>query len=142
VIELLVGQGVTVICAGGGGIPVVERQDGSLAGVEAVIDKDLASALLARQLGADHLLLLTDVDGVYLEWDTPAAKLIARAGPTALRPDDFAPGSMRPKVEAAIGFVVETGRSASIGRLEDAAGILEGVAGTTIDVGFTGLSFR
>jgi carbamate kinase len=142
VIELLVAQGVTVICAGGGGIPVVERQDGSLTGVEAVIDKDLASALLGRQLGADHLLLLTDVDGVYLDWGTPAAKLIARAGPTALRPDEFASGSMRPKVEAVSGFVAETGRPASIGRLEDAVRILKGLAGTTIDVGFAGLSFR
>jgi carbamate kinase len=142
VIELLMMQGVTVICAGGGGIPVMERQDGCLAGVEAVIDKDLASALLARQLCADHLLLLTDIDGVYLDWDTPAAKLVARAGPTSLRADDFAPGSMRPKLEAAVGFVAETGRRASIGRLEDAVSILMGSAGTTIDVSFTGVSFR
>jgi carbamate kinase len=134
-------QGVTVICAGGGGIPVVERQDGRLAGVEAVIDKDLASALLARQLGADHLLLLTDVDGVYLNWDTPAAKLVARAGPNSLRFDDFAPGSMRPKLEAAAEFAAETGRRASIGRLQDAISILKGTAGTTIDVGFKGVSF-
>jgi carbamate kinase len=142
VIELLMMQGVTVICAGGGGIPVMERQDGCLAGVEAVIDKDLASALLARQLCADHLLLLTDIDGVYLDWDTPAAKLVARAGPTSLRADDFAAGSMRPKLEAAVGFVAETGRRASIGRLEDAVSILMGSAGTTIDVSFTGVSFR
>jgi carbamate kinase len=141
VIELLVKQGVTVICAGGGGIPVVERQDGRLSGVEAVIDKDLASALLARQLGADRLLLLTDVDGVYLDWDTPVAKLIARAGPTLLRFEDFAPGSMRPKLEAAAEFAAETGRRASIGRLQDAVSILKGTAGTTIDVGSTGLSF-
>ena len=79
VIELLVTQGVTVICAGGGGIPVLERSDGSFIGVEAVIDKDLASALLARQLRADHLLLLTDVDGVYLNWGTDAARVIRRA---------------------------------------------------------------
>lgn len=142
VIEFLVEQGVTVICAGGGGIPVVERLDGSLAGVEAVIDKDLASALLGRQLGADHLLLLTDVDGVYLDWRTPAARAIARAAPTALRSHDFAPGSMGPKIEAAIGFVAETGRPASIGRLEDAILILKGAAGTTIDVNVKGLSFR
>ena len=142
VIELLVAQGVTVICAGGGGIPVVERLDGSLAGVEAVIDKDLASALLGHQLRADHLLLLTDVDGVYLDWGTPAARAIARAAPTALRSEDFAPGSMGPKVEAAIGFVAETGRPASIGRLEDAILILNGAAGTTIDVNVKGLSFR
>ena len=142
VIELLVAQGVTVICAGGGGIPVVERLDGSLAGVEAVIDKDLASALLARQLGADRLLLLTDVDGVYLNWGTPTARAIARAAPTALRSDDFAPGAMGPKVEAAIGFVAETGRVASIGRLEDAILIVKGAAGTTIDVSAKGLRFR
>lgn len=101
-----------------------------------------ASALLARQLCADHLLLLTDVNGVYLDWDTPAVKLVARAGPTSLRADDFAPGSMRPKLEAAAGFVTETGRRASIGRLEDAVSILKGSAGTTIDVSFTGVSFR
>lgn len=142
VIEFLVEQYVTVICAGGGGIPVVERLDGSLAGIEAVIDKDLASALLGRQLGADHLLLLTDVDGVYLDWGTPTARAIAWAAPTALRSDDFAPGSMGPKIEAAIGFVAETGRPASIGRLEDAILILKGAAGTTIDVNVKGLSFR
>ena len=113
VIELLVSQGVTVICAGGGGIPVLERSDGSLIGVEAVIDKDLASALLARQLRADQLLLLTDVDGVYLNWGTDTAKAIRRAGAGALKPGDFAPGSMGPKIEAANGFAAETGRPAS-----------------------------
>jgi carbamate kinase len=139
VIELLVSQSVTVICAGGGGIPVLERSDGTLLGVEAVIDKDLASALLARQLGADHLVLLTDVDGVYLDWGSPSARLIKRAGPRALDPADFAPGSMRPKLEAAIGFTAETGRPASIGRLEDAIRILAGAAGTRIDAVTTGL---
>ena len=126
VIELLASQGVTVICAGGGGIPVLERSDGTLIGVEAVIDKDLASALLARQLGADHPMLLTDVDGVYLDWGSAAARLIKRAGPRALDPADFAPGSMGPKIEAAIGFTAETGRPASIGRLEEATRILAG----------------
>ena len=138
VIELLVSQGVAVICAGGGGIPVIELSDGTLAGVEAVIDKDLASALLARQLGADHLMLLTDVDGVYLNWGTPAARLIRRAGIGALNAGDFAPGSMGPKVEAAAGFTAETGRPASIGRLEDAALILAGRAGTRVDAATTG----
>ena len=141
VIELLVSQGVTVICAGGGGIPVLERSDGGLVGVEAVIDKDLASALLARQLGADHLILLTDVDAVYLGWGTDAAKAIKRAGVGALDPGDFAMGSMRAKVEAASGFAAETGNPASIGRLEDAALILAGAAGTTFDVQTKGLVF-
>lgn len=142
VIELLVSQDVTVICAGGGGIPVLERSDGSLVGVEAVVDKDLASALLARQLRADHLMLLTDVDGVYLDWGTEAAKAIRQAGVNALKPADFAPGSMGPKLEAAIGFAAETGRPASIGRLEDAALILTGAAGTWIDASATGLVLR
>jgi carbamate kinase len=139
VIELLASQCVTVICAGGGGIPVLERSDGTLLGVEAVIDKDLASALLARQLGADHLMLLTDVDGVYLDWGSPSARRITRAGPRALDPADFAAGSMGPKLEAAIGFTEETGRPASIGRIEDATRILAGTAGTRIDAVTTGL---
>jgi carbamate kinase len=139
VIELLLSHNTILVCAGGGGIPVLERSDGGLVGVEAVIDKDLASALLARQLGADHLLLLTDVDGVYLDWGSAAARRVRRAGPAALNPADFAAGSMAPKVEAAGGFAAETGRPASIGRLEDAAAILRGTAGTTFDVATTGL---
>jgi carbamate kinase len=142
VIELLVGQGITVICAGGGGIPVVERDDGSLIGVEAVIDKDLASALLARELSADHLLLLTDVDAVYLDWGTKDAKAIASAGAAVLDSNLFAPGSMGPKIEAAVRFASETGRPASIGRLEDANAILAGVAGTRIDAGADAVTLR
>jgi carbamate kinase len=142
VIELLVSQGVVDICGGGGGIPVVERSDGSLVGVEAVIDKDLASALLARQLRADHLMLLTDVDAVYLDWGTAASKAILRAGAGELRAADFAPGSMGPKVEAAIGFAAETGRPASIGRLEDAAAVFAGTAGTRIDAGMGSIALR
>lgn len=142
VIELLVSQDVTVICGGGGGIPVLERSDGSLVGIEAVIDKDLTSALLARQLRADHLMLLTDVDGVNLNWGTDTAKTIARAGAGALHAADFAPGSMGPKVEAAIGFAAETGRPASIGRLQDAPRILAGVAGTRVDASTTGVVLR
>jgi carbamate kinase len=142
VIELLVSQGVTVICAGGGGIPVIERSDGSLIGVEAVIDKDLASALLARQLRADQLLLLTDVDGVHLGWGSDTAKAIRHAEAGALNPNDFAPGTMRPKIEAAIGFATETGRLSAIGRLEDAADILAGAAGTTIGVCTKGVIVR
>ncbi|MEQ9334887.1 carbamate kinase [Thalassobaculum sp.] len=133
VIAMLVERGVVVICGGGGGIPVVLRDDGSVAGVEAVIDKDRASDLLAQQLGADMLLMLTDVDAVYLDFGGPNARRIARAGVGALAADWFASGSMRPKIEAATTFVSATGRPAAIGRLEDAAAILLGDAGTMID---------
>ena len=132
VIELLVSQGVIVICAGGGGIPAVRREDGSLIGVEAVIDKDLASALLARELKADALLMLTDVDAVYRDWGTPSARAIRRITPQALRELDFAPGSMGPKVRAACEFVEQTGGMAGIGQLSDALAILDGKAGTVI----------
>lgn len=135
VIDYLVQCDVTVICAGGGGIPVVERDDGSLAGVEAVIDKDHASALLARTLGADRLLLLTDVDAVYTDWATPKAKPIKSAHPSSINPTEFAVGSMRPKIEAAIGFTNETGKTACIGRLDQISEILAGRAGTRISVG-------
>ena len=132
VIELLVSHDVIVICAGGGGIPVVRRPDGSTIGVEAVIDKDLASGLLASELGAEALLMLTDVDAVYLDWPEPRARALRRAAPEALAADDFAPGSMGPKVEAAVAFVTRTGGRAGIGRLEDAPAILDGAAGTVI----------
>ena len=142
VINLLVSHGVTVICAGGGGIPVIERTGGSLTGVEAVIDKDLASALLAHSLGADWLLLLTDVDALYLDWGTQSARAVAIANPHALDPTTFDEGSMRPKVEAAIGFAKETGRTAAIGRLEEVAAILKGEAGTTISCAENGCRLR
>ncbi|KPK37844.1 MAG: carbamate kinase [Gammaproteobacteria bacterium SG8_47] len=132
VIELLVEQGVIVICAGGGGIPVVRRNDGSLIGVEAVIDKDSASALLARELRADALLMLTDVDAVYSGWGTPTARGIRRISTKALSLLSFAPGSMAPKVQAACAFVEQTGGIAAIGQLKDAEAILAGAAGTSI----------
>lgn len=132
VIELLVEQGVIVICAGGGGIPVVRRNDGSLVGVEAVIDKDAASALLARELSADALLMLTDVDAVYSDWETPTARGIRRISVDELEISSFEAGSMRPKMDAARGFVAETGGIAAVGQLNDAVAILAGEAGTTI----------
>jgi carbamate kinase len=132
IIELLVSEGVVVICAGGGGIPVIARPDGGMIGIEAVIDKDRASALLAGQLGARALLLLTDVAAVFTGWDTPKARAIRRAAPDALRALEFAPGSMAPKVEAACDFVEKTGGFAGIGRLQDAAAILQRRAGTII----------
>ena len=142
VIEMLVDAGVLVICAGGGGIPVVRRDDSSLIGIEAVIDKDRASALLARQLAADCLLLLTDVDAVYLDWGTPRQRAIEAAAPGALSPEDFAAGSMRPKLEAAIAFAEATGKPAMIGGLSAAAALLEGRAGTRIDSAVEGLLLR
>jgi carbamate kinase len=135
VIAMLVERGVVVICAGGGGIPVVRRADGGLVGVEAVIDKDRASALLARRLGADRLLLLTDVDAVQWDFGTAVARRIARVGADALSPEQFPAGSMRPKIEAAALFATATGHPAAIGRLEDALAILSGDAGTRIDPG-------
>ncbi len=142
VISRLVESGVVVICAGGGGIPVAQRADGSLVGIEAVIDKDRASALLARQLGADMLLLLTDVDAVYLDFGKASARRIARVGVTALPSDQFASGSMGPKVEAASAFGAAAGHPAAIGRLEDVAAILRGDSGTRIEAGGEEIEFR
>ena len=134
VIELLVNQDVIVICAGGGGVPVIRRADDSLVGVEAVIDKDRASCLLALELRADWLLMLTDVDGVYLDWETSRARRVRRIAPAALRQHAFAPGSMGPKVEAACEFA-EAGGVAGIGRLQDAGAILAGETGTIVKLG-------
>jgi carbamate kinase len=132
VIRLLVGHGVIVTCAGGGGIPVVEDELGRHRGVEAVIDKDLAAALLAAELHADRLLLLTDVDGVYRDWDTPDAARIERATPAELRALSFAAGSMGPKIEAACRFVEQTGNVAAIGALDDAFDLTSGRGGTMV----------
>jgi carbamate kinase len=142
VIERLVRAGITLICAGGGGIPIMRDGDGRLTGVEAVIDKDLVSALLARELNADHLLLLTDVPGVYLDWEHGRRQLVARAGPAMLDHRSFLTGSMSPKVEAANTFAAAMRKPASIGRLEDAALILAGRAGTTIDPSASDICFH
>lgn len=132
VIRRLVDIGVTVICAGGGGIPDMERDDGSLVGVEAVIDKDLASALLADALGAEGLLLLTDVEGVFRDWGTPAAALMRSVASGEIADMPLAAGSMAQKVAAACAFADRPGRFAGIGALGDAAAILAGTAGTRI----------
>lgn len=131
-IRCLVTAGFLVICAGGGGIPVVRNEAGRIEGVEGVIDKDRASALLARDLEADALVLLTDVSAVETEWGAAASRKIARASPKHLSKYAFADGSMGPKVEAACTFA-EGGGRAAIGALGDAAEILRGEAGTTID---------
>jgi len=132
VIEYLVKMGVIVICAGGGGIPTIYCPDGSLIGVEAVIDKDRAGALLAEELKADAYLMLTDVEAVYKDWGTPQARAIRRASPDALERYSFASGSMGPKVEAACKFVRKTRGIAAIGTLEDALALLSGTAGTMV----------
>ncbi|MAO01227.1 carbamate kinase [Phaeobacter sp. CAU 1743] len=132
VLQLLLEQDVTLICAGGGGIPVVRRPDGSLIGIEAVIDKDHATALLAHKLNADALLLLTDVEAVFRDFGTEAQSAIDRITPEDAGHLDLPDGSMAPKVAAAATFVSDRARFASVGRLEDALAMLEGRAGTMI----------
>jgi carbamate kinase len=131
-LRMLIDAGVLVICAGGGGIPIVIDGAGSLREVEAVIDKDLTAALLARRLDADLLLMLTDVDAVHMNWGTDTERALDWASPTELRQADFAPGSIGPKVEAARRFVEATDRRAAIGELKDAVAMVRGEAGTQI----------
>lgn len=133
-IRALIEQGTIVICAGGGGIPTMYDDRGKLHGVEAVIDKDLASALLAEQLGADLLVIATDVDGVYTDWGTPKQERIDRVTPDELAHLDLPAGSMGPKVAAACDFACSTGNEAVIGALTDIAKIIEGTAGTRVQV--------
>jgi carbamate kinase len=143
-VEWLLERGCVVICAGGGGIPVMYTDEPApagrrLVGVEAVIDKDLASALLARDLGADALAIVTDVDAVYADWGTPRQRAIRRAAPAALLRTEFAEGSMGPKVRAACSFVEETGGLAAIGSITDTAALLRGEAGTVVTADAAGI---
>lgn len=138
----LLEKGCVVICAGGGGIPVRYDAEGKLEGVEAVIDKDLCSALLAQQLECDLLVIATDVDGVYLDWGTPSQRAIAQARPDDLDALDFAAGSMGPKVQAACEFARQTGKPAVIGSLADIEAIVGGSAGTRVDLGAAALTYR
>jgi carbamate kinase len=133
VLTFLIEHNVIAICAGGGGIPVVELENGAITGIEAVIDKDLASSLLARQISADSLLMLTDVDGVYLGYGTPQARRLSRVSTADISGKDFPAGSMGPKVAAAVEFAEATGKPAAIGRLENAADIVQGESGTRIE---------
>jgi carbamate kinase len=135
VIAQLLASRVVVICAGGGGIPVLRGRDGQLHGVEAVIDKDAVSALLARELEADALLLLTDVDAVYSDWQTPMARALRSIGVETLAGMSFAAGSMAPKIAAACDFVRAGAGIAAIGRLDEAGALLAGEAGTRIVAG-------
>ncbi len=140
-IRWLLDQGTVVICAGGGGIPTMYQKgaDRKLVGVEAVIDKDLCTELLARDLDADLFVMLTDADAVYLDWGTPTQRAIRRATPASLADIGFAAGSMGPKVAAACAFAQATGKKAAIGALEDLTRIIAGEAGTTISVDGDGM---
>jgi len=133
-IRWLLDKGVVVICAGGGGVPTMfsPQAGGSLVGVEAVIDKDLATELLAREVDADLLILATDVDGIYTGWGTPDQRRLGQVTPAQLRGEQFAAGSMGPKVDAAARFVEATGKRAAVGSLADIEQIVAGTAGTQI----------
>jgi carbamate kinase len=136
-VRWLLEHGCVVICAGGGGIPVMYTDESGpagrrLVGIEAVIDKDLASALLAADLEADVLAIVTDVDAVYTGWGTPEQEPIHRITPGELATSEFAEGSMGPKVKAACAFVEQTGGRAVIGSITDTQALLAGEAGTTV----------
>jgi carbamate kinase len=131
-IRQLLELGTVVVCAGGGGIPTVYDDQGHLHGIEAVIDKDLASGLLAQQLEADLLVIATDVDGVYADWGTPEQRLLDRVSPDELEPMTLPAGSMGPKVRAACRFVRHTGRDAVIGSLAGIEDLVEGTGGTRV----------
>lgn len=136
-IKLLLENGAVVICAGGGGIPTMydPEKERMLVGVEAVIDKDRATGLLARDIGADLYIMATDVDGVYLDWGTPDQRPIEKMTAEEAGSYNFAAGSMGPKVEAAVEFVNRTGKRAAIGALAAIEQIVEGTAGTQIVAG-------
>lgn len=136
-LEWLLERGCVVICAGGGGIPVKYTEEPvpagrELVGIEAVIDKDLASELLAREVEADLYVMATDVDGVYADWGTPEQRRLEQVTVDELKAGEFAAGSMGPKVAAAIRFVERTGKRAAIGGLADIEKIVEGTAGTQV----------
>ena len=136
VIKTLVDSGVLVIAAGGGGAPVYDHPTLGWEGVDAVVDKDLAAAVLARDLGAELLLILTDVDAVYLDWGKPTQRPLSRITPDEAerldREKQFGEGSMAPKIRAAIDFVRRTGGRATITELARGRDAVRGKAGTTI----------
>jgi carbamate kinase len=131
-IRQLLELGTVVVCAGGGGIPTVYDDQGHLHGIEAVIDKDLASGLLAQQLEADLLVIATDVDGVYADWGTPEQRRLDRVSPDELEPMTLPAGSMGPKVRAACRFVRQTGHEAVIGSLAGIEALVAGTGGTRV----------
>jgi carbamate kinase len=142
-VQWLLDKGCVVVCAGGGGIPTMYRPGTrTLIGAEAVIDKDRASAVLARDLGADLLVIATDTDAVYVDWGAPTQRALATAHPDALEELGFASGSMGPKVEAAADFARSTGHEAVIGALSDLALVLDGAAGTRVSTAAQGLTYH
>ncbi|NTU83646.1 MAG: carbamate kinase [Chloroflexales bacterium] len=141
VVELLLVNGVVVICGGGGGIPITFAPDGELIGVEAVIDKDRAGALLAEEVHADAYLILTDTDAIYEGWGTPRQRAMKHCSPEALLAYTFPAGSMGPKVEAACAFAANTGKRAVIGSLDKALAVLNDESGTVISQEFEGISY-
>ena len=142
-IKWLLERNTVVIAAGGGGIPTMYEPGANrkLVGVECVIDKDLASELLARELDADLFVMLTDIDAVYVDWGKPTQKAIRRASPAAIGAMPFPAGSMGPKVEAACRFASATGKRAAIGALADLSRILTGEAGTTVSADESGVVY-
>ncbi|KIH82125.1 carbamate kinase [Pseudomonas batumici] len=140
-IKWLLEKGSIVICAGGGGIPTLYGEDGKLKGIEAVIDKDLCSSLLAEQLDADLLVIATDVSAAFVDWGQPSQKAIAQAHPDAIEKLGFAAGSMGPKVQAACEFARHTGKVAVIGSLADIEAIVQGKAGTRISTARPGITY-
>ncbi len=135
-VRWLLEKGAVVICAGGGGIPVVKVQDGRYCGAEAVVDKDASAALLAAAIDADLLVIATDVPGVFRDWGTPSARLVRRMSPDALGAQAFAAGSMAPKVKAACEFAKHSGRRAVIGALGQIDALIAGTAGTSVDCAY------
>ena len=134
-------KGSIVICAGGGGIPTYYDEQHNLQGVEAVIDKDLCSALLAENLDADLFIIATDVSATFVDWGKPTQKAIALAPPDEIEKMGFAAGSMGPKVQAAVNFARNTGKDAVIGSLSDIVDIVKGKAGTRITQKATEISY-
>jgi carbamate kinase len=137
VVDILLNQGIAIVCAGGGGIPVVRHGD-QLIGVEAVIDKDRASALLALVLKADIYAMLTDVDAVYVDYGQPSQRAVEEVSPETLERYAFPAGSMGPKVESACEFARTSGKMAMIGSLDDALELVHGRKGTRVSTQFSG----
>ncbi|OOF55143.1 carbamate kinase [Rodentibacter myodis] len=142
-VKALLGNGNIVICGGGGGIPSYYNAKGELQGVEAVVDKDLCTAVISQELAADLFIIATDVSAACINFNTPNQKQIAKANPTALEElsNEFAPGSMAPKVKAVINFVKATGKDAVIGSLSDIERIVKGEAGTRVTCAIKGIEF-